>query len=179
MRPFRLSIAVWPVVALSAIALGCAKSRESVRDPEDVPVTVVRVAVDENNLPLIVLEERNGPRWLPIWVGTAEAISIAGQIEERVNPRPNTHDLAGRLIQSLRGEVDRVVVTKIENGTYFATLSLRSNGEIIDVDSRPSDAIAIALRSGAPIFVRAALFVSAALEEDEPPPPTPTPERET
>ena len=72
----------------------------------------------------------------------------------------------------------RVVVTKLENRTYYATLSLRSNGKVVAIDSRPSDAIAIALRSGAPIFVRAPLFVSAAVEEDRERAPS-LPERET
>jgi len=95
---------------------------------------------------------------LPIWIGAAEARSIAVEMEQKPALRPNTHDLATRLIQSLEGEIVRVVVTELRNGTYFATIVLLSRDEIVDVDARPSDAIAIALRVGAPIFVRASLL---------------------
>jgi len=126
-------------------------------DP-DVPVSVGVVAVDEHDLPVVVLEEQGGPRLLPIWIGAAEARSIAVEMEQKPALRPNTHDLATRLIQSLEGEIVRVVVTELRNGTYFATIVLLSRDEIVDVDARPSDAIAIALRVGAPIFVRASLL---------------------
>ena len=126
-------------------------------DP-DVPVSVGVVAVDEHNLPVVILEEQGGPRLLPIWIGAAEARSIAVEMEQKPALRPNTHDLATRLIQSLEGEIVRVVVTELRNGTYFATIVLLSRDEIVDVDARPSDAIAIALRVGAPIFVRASLL---------------------
>jgi len=133
-------------------------------DP-NVPVNVGVVAVDENNFPVVVLEEQGGPRMLPIWIGTAEAHSIAAQIEQKPALRPNTHDLAKRLIQGLDGKIVQVVVSDLRDGTYFATIVLRSRGETIDIDARPSDAIAIALRVGAPIFVRASLFDG---EESEP-----------
>lgn len=126
-------------------------------DP-NVPVRVGAVAVDEHDLPVVVLEEKDGPRWLPIWIGTAEARSIAVEIEKKPAVRPNTHDLAKQLIAGLEGELVRVVVTELRQGTYFATIALRSAGGIVDIDARPSDAIAIALRSDAPIFVRASLL---------------------
>ena len=126
-------------------------------DP-NVPVSVGVVAVDEHDLPVVVLEEQGGPRLLPIWIGAAEARSIAVEMEQKPALRPNTHDLATRLIQSLEGEIVRVVVTELRNGTYFATIVLLSRDEIVDIDARPSDAIAIALRANAPIFVRASLL---------------------
>jgi bifunctional DNase/RNase len=126
-------------------------------DP-DVPVSVGVVAVDEHNLPVVVLEEQGGPRLLPIWIGTAEARSIAAEMEQKPSPRPNTHDLAKRIIQGLDGEIVRVVVSDLRNGTYFATIVMLSRGETVDIDARPSDAIAIALRVDAPIFVRASLL---------------------
>jgi bifunctional DNase/RNase len=104
-------------------------------DP-NVPMSVGVVAVDEHDLPVVVLEEQGGPRLLPIWIGAAEARSIAVEMEQKPALRPNTHDLATRLIQSLEGEIVRVVVNELRNG----------------------DAIAIALRVGAPIFVRASLL---------------------
>lgn len=126
-------------------------------DP-NVPVSVGVVAVDEHNLPVVVLEEQGGSRSLPIWIGAAEARSIAVEMERKPALRPNTHDLAKRLIQGLEGEIARVVVNELRNGTYFATIVLLSRGEIVNIDARPSDAIAIALRVEAPIFVRASLL---------------------
>jgi len=79
-------------------------------------------------------------------------------MEQKPASRPNTHDLAQRLILGLDGELVRVVVTELRDGIYFATIALRSRGEIVDIDARPSDAIAIALRADAPIFVRASLL---------------------
>ena len=109
--------------------------------------------------PVILLREEHGARrWLPIWIGVYEARSIAMELEHQPSQRPNTHDLAKRLILGLEGEVVRVVVTELRKGTYFATISLRSMGKTIDIDARPSDAIAIALRAEAPIFVRASLL---------------------
>ena len=126
-------------------------------DP-DVPVSVGVVAVDEHNLPVVILEEQGGARSLPIWIGAAEAHSIAAEMKRKPALRPNTHDLANQLIQGLEGEIVRVVVNELHNGTYFATMVLISRGETVDIDARPSDAIAIALRADAPIFVRASLL---------------------
>lgn len=135
------------------------------RDPEgesNVRVHVGRVAIDQRDIPVLVLEEDGGSRWLPIWIGTSEAHSIALEMENRSSPRPNTHDLARNVIYGLDGEVERVVVTELKGGTYYAKLGLRMRNRIIEIDSRPSDAIAIALRAGAPIYVREKLFESAA-----------------
>ena len=125
---------------------------------DDVRVHVQRVIVDDNDTPVVVLEEEEGTRWLPIWIGSAEARSIALEIESLRSPRPNTHDLARDLIHHLDAEVARVVVTELRDGTYYAMLHLSHAGHIVAVDARPSDAIAIALRAHAPIFVREPLF---------------------
>jgi bifunctional DNase/RNase len=124
----------------------------------DVRVRVDRVLIDDNDSPVVVLEEEGGTRWLPIWIGNAEARSIALEIEEFHPPRPNTHDLARDLIRGLDAEVVRVVVTELREGTYYALLHLRRGGRSFPIDARPSDAIAIALRAQAPIFVREPLF---------------------
>ena len=138
-------------------------------DPEaEVRVSVEHVGLDANDLPVVLLEEDGGERWLPIWIGEAEARSIALEIEHRESPRPNTHDLAQRLISGLRGAVERVVVTELRAGTYYATLTLTSGGQRVEIDSRPSDAIAIALRADAPIFVRSHLFEEANRLPDAP-----------
>jgi bifunctional DNase/RNase len=137
-------------------------------DPE-VRVTVGAVALDESNTPVVLLQEDGGPRMLPIWIGTAEAGSIAAQIEHLVPPRPNFHDLAQRVIQALDARVDRVVVTELRGGTYFALLHLRRDGDTLAIDVRPSDGIAVALRMKAPILVRSSVFDAAgeALDGDE------------
>ena len=143
---------------LLLVPAGCTKQVPDDADDGVVPVRVGLVAVDNRNLPVVVLEEEDGPRWLPIWIGTAEARSIALEIEQQKLPRPNTHDLAKRVIQGLESEVVRVVVTELKSGTYYAILVLRRHGKLVEIDSRPSDAIAIALRVNAPIFVHAPLF---------------------
>ncbi|MDJ0867063.1 MAG: bifunctional nuclease family protein [Myxococcota bacterium] len=159
-------------IAITAL-LACGSDRSE--SPRDVAVQVGYVAVDKRaGAPVIVLQESDGRgRRLPIWIGFSEAHSIASEIERRDRPRPNTHDLAKRVIDRLDGSVERVIVTELRGGTFYAILVLRSNGELLEVDSRPSDAIALALRFGAPLFVRETLFDSAAEL------PTPAPEEES
>lgn len=148
----------WIVLALAAW-LACTPG-DPARD-HDVAVRVERVGLDANDLPVVLLEERGGTRWVAIWIGTAEAESIAMSIESIASPRPNSHDLARSVIDGLRGEVERVVVTDLRGGTYYATLALRAGRRRVEIDARPSDAIAIALRTRAPIFVRDHLFEHA------------------
>jgi bifunctional DNase/RNase len=144
---------------LLSLPLACAQA-EPTPEPE-IPVRVGTVAIDRHNTPVVILEEENGPRLLPIWIGTAEASSIASQINEQPPPRPNFHDMAQRVIQQLDAEVERVVVTELRQGTYYALLWLRANGRLIEIDVRPSDGIALALRTEAPILVRASVFEEA------------------
>lgn len=143
-----------------AIAPGCRDSAAPAL-AQDVPVRVGMVGLDNNSVPVVILEEEDGDRWLPIWIGSFEARSIASEMDRETPPRPNTHDLARKLISQLEGEVESVVVTELRGGTYYAVLSLRANGGLLQLDSRPSDAIAIALRTDAPIFVRAPVFEAA------------------
>ena len=134
---------------------------EATRGVVDVPVRVGMVALDAHNIPVMVLEEEGGPRLLPIWIGMDAAQSITIEMEQKQSPRPNTHDLAKRVIQGLDGEIAGVVVTKLREGTYYAILKLATDGKVVEIDARPSDAIAIALRVKAPIFVRATVFEEA------------------
>jgi bifunctional DNase/RNase len=152
------SAARW--LLLVSLAIGCADG-EPGRDPRDVRVRVGTIGFDANHSPVVVLEEQDGERMLPIWIGAAEAGSIAAELHRRPPPRPNFHDFAKRVIQSVDAEVVQVVVTEIRDGTYYATLSLRANGKLIEIDARPSDAIAMALRMDAPILVRETLFDDA------------------
>jgi bifunctional DNase/RNase len=136
----------------------------------EVPVRVGSLALDASHTPVVILEEENGSRVLPIWIGTAEAHSIASQIQQRRSRRPNFHDLAKQLIQQLDAEVVRVVVTDLRQGTFYALLTLRTSERTVEIDVRPSDGIAVALRTSAPILVRASVFDRAGetLDEEEP-----------
>jgi bifunctional DNase/RNase len=147
------------VIAGAAIPLLACPEAGEVR--EDVRVQVEGVGLDPNDSPVVLLAEVDGSRWLPIWIGTNEARAIARQIEAIETPRPDTHDLARRMLDGLQGELERVVVTDLRSGTYYATITLRSGTRRVEIDSRPSDAIAIALRTGSPIFVRERLLTSA------------------
>jgi bifunctional DNase/RNase len=156
-------------VAVCALAFAACAPHER-EGPKEVAVEVGSVAVDRvSGSPVVILHETGGERALPIWIGMAEAQSIASEIERHTPPRPNTHDLAKRLIDRLEGSVERVVVTELRDGTYYAVIFLAVNGEVVEVDSRPSDAIALALRCGAPVFVREPLFDEA--RQAEPPAP--------
>ena len=146
---------------LPVLLAACGCSGEATRGVVDVPVRVGMVALDSHNIPVIVLEEEGGPRLLPIWIGMDAAQSITAEMEQQQSPRPNTHDLAKRVIQGLDGEIASVVVTKLREGTYYAILNLATDGKVVEIDARPSDAIAIALRVKAPIFVRATVFEEA------------------
>ena len=123
------------------------------------------------NMPIIVLRETEGERVLPIWVGVFEANAIALQIESVQTPRPMTHDLLKSVIDELGGRLERIVVSELKDNTFYATLQLRSPGGTLTVDARPSDAIALALRSGARIFVEESVIQSAR-SLDEPSPET-------
>ena len=103
------------------------------------------------NMYIVVLEDDT--RTLPIWVGIPEANAIALELEKVLTPRPMTHDLIRNILESLNVSVQKIVVNDLRDNTYFATITLGRNGESVEVDSRPSDAIALALRTASPIYV--------------------------
>ena len=107
------------------------------------------------NTPIVILRDREGQRVLPIWVGIFEANAIALQIENIATPRPMTHDLLRNVIQDLKATVQKVVVCDLQENTFYALiyLAIDGHGELVAIDARPSDAIALALRTRAPIFV--------------------------
>jgi len=113
------------------------------------------------NMPIIILRDQEGQRILPIWVGVFEANAIALQIENVQTPRPMTHDLLKNIIDDLSAQVERIVVTELKENTFYALIQLRTNGHSIEVDARPSDAIALALRTRSPIFVEEAVIQNA------------------
>jgi bifunctional DNase/RNase len=104
-------------------------------------------------MPIIILRDPKSKAVLPIWVGIFEANAIALQIEKIATPRPMTHDLLRDIIGQLKAEVKRIVVHDLKENTFYARIFLQSNGKEVAIDSRPSDAIALALRTGSPIFV--------------------------
>ncbi len=158
-RAAQLRVPIGCLLTLLLLA-GCEPPHPEARigQRDDVAVHVSRVGLDVGASPVVILKEDDGERWLPIWIGSAEARSIAWVMSDRRAPRPNTHDLTRNVIEGLDAEVLRVVVTELRSSTYYAELTLRVRGEVISIDSRPSDAIAVALRANAPIFVREVLF---------------------
>ena len=108
-----------------------------------------------SNMPIVILRDKDGTRTLPIWVGMFEANAIALQIENISTPRPMTHDLLRNVIHDLKAEVKKIVVCDLQENTFYALiyLALGGNGDTVAIDARPSDAIALALRTRAPIFV--------------------------
>lgn len=131
---------------------------------------------------VVVLQEKGGARLLPIWIGQAEAESIVVQMHNMKRQRPMTHDLCKNIIVGLGATLRRVQITRVENNTYFGELHLERGGEIVQVDSRPSDAIAIAVRLDAPIFAAESLLMLPDEDEEEestePFSPPPAPERD-
>jgi len=105
------------------------------------------------NTPIVILRDKDGQRVLPIWVGIFEANAIALQIENVTTPRPMTHDLLRNVIQDLKATVQKIVVCDLQENTFYALIYLALNGDTLTIDARPSDAIALALRTRAPIFV--------------------------
>jgi bifunctional DNase/RNase len=113
------------------------------------------------NMPIIVLKDVNSDSVLPIWVGVFEANAIALEIEKVAPPRPMTHDLLKNAISGLGATVERVVVTELRNDTFYAAIWASRNGEPIMIDARPSDAIALAMRMDAPIYVEEEVLQSS------------------
>ena len=121
----------------------------------EIEVKIRALMMDPNSgTPIIILKDVQSDTMLPIWVGAYEANAIALEIEKIAPPRPMTHDLLRNLIVELGVQVDRVVVTSLRDNTFFAVIEMRnSDGNRMVLDSRPSDAIALALRADCPIFV--------------------------
>ena len=113
------------------------------------------------NMPIVILRDEDGQRALPIWVGPVEANAIALQIENVAPPRPMTHDLLRNLLHELGAQLVRVVIADLRESTFYAYLELRRGEETLFVDARPSDALALSLRTKAPIFVDNLVLESA------------------
>jgi bifunctional DNase/RNase len=127
-----------------------------------IEMTIKGLMVDPiTNMPIIILRDKDGQRVLPIWVGVFEANAIALQIENVTTPRPMTHDLLKNVIQDLKARIQKIVVSDLKENTFYALIYLDAAGETVAIDARPSDAIALALRAHAPIFVEDTVIASA------------------
>lgn len=116
-------------------------------------VTVASLGLDRSSgAPVVILREKDGERILPIWIGPGEASAIAMELAGVQFARPLTHDLFNAVVRGLGSAFVRVLITKVVENTYYASLVFRRNGEFISIDSRPSDSIALALRAEAPIY---------------------------
>lgn len=135
------------------------------------------------NTPVVILSPHGLDKVLPIWIGHAEAWAIAMELSGVGSKRPLTHDLIKRIIESLHASVDRVEITELREQTFFAVIHLTTNGEKTTIDARPSDSIALALKTGAAIFVNEDLFnlnkmdkpeSASEMMDEQTPPPMPT-----
>jgi bifunctional DNase/RNase len=127
-----------------------------------IEMTIKGLMVDPiTNMPIIILRDKDGQKVLPIWVGIFEANAIALQIENVATPRPMTHDLLKNIISDLEASVQKIVVCDLKENTFYALIHILVSGQIVAVDARPSDAIALALRTKAPIFVEDSVIENA------------------
>ncbi len=129
-----------------------------------VELTLVGVRIElPSQTPIVLLKEREGERFLPIWIGNVEATAIAFALQGVTTQRPLTHDLMKNLLDELLVAVERVVITELKEGTFYATIELQQNGTRYSVSSRPSDAIALAVRSNTPIFAEETVLNEASI----------------
>lgn len=154
---------IFPILLL-LVAMGSAvftSCRSDVTTQGPVEVEVRQVGFDHlSNSPVVILQDKNSQRTMPIWIGISEAQAIALQLQGVMPPRPLTHDLVKSILEQVGVEIDNVLVSELKGSTYYARIHLVNGNKALDVDSRPSDAIALALRFHRPIFVNRALFES-------------------
>ncbi len=143
-------------------------TEERDREPFMIPVLIdsVRVSLMSQHR-IVVLREEGGTRYLPIWIGPFEADAITIQLQGVEVSRPMTHDLLRDLIQKLDGEVSHVLISDLQNDTFFAKIVLEVQGGTIEIDSRPSDAVALAVRMDAAIYIDEDVMERAGMEPEE------------
>ncbi|HEY7564340.1 MAG TPA: bifunctional nuclease family protein [Acidimicrobiia bacterium] len=133
-----------------------------------IPVEVVGVRVElPSNTPIVLLREQSGSRYLPIWIGAPEAQAIVAALEGVEPPRPQTHDLLRLIVETLGAQIDRVDVVELRDNVYYADLIMSRDGQAYHLSSRPSDAIALAVRAQAPVFVAPQVLLDAGIEFPE------------
>ncbi|HXV33165.1 MAG TPA: bifunctional nuclease family protein [Gaiellaceae bacterium] len=117
--------------------------------------------------PIVLLKTADGNKFLPIWIGHPEAAAILMKLQGAATPRPMTHDLFTDILSQLEARVVKIAVTELRENTFYALITVAINGTEIEIDSRPSDAIALAVRSGAPIFAAEAVIEESAIEFEQ------------
>lgn len=128
---------------------------ETPEAPQELRMEIKGLMLDpSSNVPIVILKQADSQIFLPIWIGVFEANAIALQIEGVESPRPMTHDLLRATLELLDATVDRIVISELKDNTFYARIHLRNDGRALEIDARPSDAIALALRTDSPIFVR-------------------------
>ena len=132
----------------------------------EMNIDSIRVSL-HNLQRVVILRAKDTNRYLPIWIGAPEAESIAMKLQNVAAPRPLTHDLMGAMIASLGASVNRIIVSDLSNDTFYAKIVLQLDETTMEVDSRPSDAIALAVRSDAPIYADDVIIEKAGIEMDE------------
>lgn len=135
-------------------------------DMIEVIIDSIRVSLMSQHR-IVVLKDSNGDRYLPIWIGPCEADAITIELQEMPPQRPLTHDLLKSVVRELGGKVVHILINDLRNDVYYARIVVDVNGRQIEVDSRPSDAIALAVRAKVPIFVADVVMDKAAIEPDE------------
>ncbi len=129
-----------------------------------IEMNLVGVRVElPTNQPIVLLKEREGERFLPIWIGAMEATAIAFALQGIVTARPMTHDLLKNVLEELTVRIDRIVITELRDGTFYAVIQMQRNGTSYEVSSRPSDAIALAVRVNVPIFANEDVLTEASI----------------
>jgi bifunctional DNase/RNase len=129
-----------------------------------IEMSLVGVRVElPTNQPIVLLREREGERFLPIWIGAMEATAIAFALQGIVTARPMTHDLLKNVLEDLSVQVQRIVITELKDGTFYAVIHMQQDGRSYEVSSRPSDAIALAVRVSVPIFANEDVLTEASI----------------
>ncbi len=155
MKPYAF-VVILPLLGLFPVALSAAQENSPVE------MQVKRVLLDPvSNAPVVILESIPENKILPIWIGPAEATSIAQEMEQVGSPRPNTHDLIRNILKGVGATLSRITISDLRQGTYYATITLRMGNQDYQIDSRPSDAIAVALRMKASVFVTPQVLAKA------------------
>ena len=182
----RLSRARWSMLLLLtlvvvAVAMGCGIPEPATTpqpeaaasptpvgpSPSQVELVVESVGAKDQPPQAVVILKSSDDRYLPIWIGPFEASAIAAEIYDIAAGRPQTHDLMESVIKELGATLDHVIVSDLRDGTYYAIMVVRRNGSVLSIDSRPSDAIALAVRSGAPIYAESWILDIAGVGLDE------------
>jgi bifunctional DNase/RNase len=136
-----------------------------------IELTLVGVRVElPTNQPIVLLKERDGERYLPIWIGAVEATAIAFALQGVVTQRPMTHDLLKSILEETGIQVNMISIVELREGTFYSSISLSRNGSVYEVSSRPSDAIALAVRTGVPIYAAEEVIEEASItirDDDE------------